>query len=141
MATKEINCTPNFKVLFASFCREAEQRGDRLAGDLLAAATAEYPASTADWARHIATLRVVQALLVPLNVAIQSATDTEDIVEFRALLHAIAGNLDVRATALELEQAQGPDENDCDCSDRSWYGAYHDSECPLAGRTRAAWPD
>lgn len=27
------------------------------------------------------------------------------------------------------------DPEDCTCDDRSWYGPYHDSACPLAG-----WP-
>ena len=31
------------------------------------------------------------------------------------------------------------DENEadqCDCNDRSWYGDWHDSACPLAGKPR-----
>lgn len=29
-----------------------------------------------------------------------------------------------------------PIEEDCDCADRSWYGTFHDSACPLAGKVR-----
>jgi hypothetical protein len=34
------------------------------------------------------------------------------------------------------EECEEFTEEDCDCSDRSWYGEEHDSACPLAGQLR-----
>lgn len=34
------------------------------------------------------------------------------------------------------EAEDEPSEDDCDCNERSWYGDWHDSACPLAGKPR-----
>ncbi len=35
---------------------------------------------------------------------------------------------------ISCDDYPGANEDDCDCSNRSWYGTHHDSACPLAGQ-------
>lgn len=48
------------------------------------------------------------------------------------------GNTITSETILEavdaFEGGAADTEEDCTCSERSWYGKEHDSECPLAGQ-------
>lgn len=134
---KEILITPNFKLIFAQFLREAELRGERVEHDLFYALAADPESKSPIAPVQVALLRAVQGLLAPLNIAIQSATSEQEILDFRATLHAIVTNLDTKATALELEDARA-DEDECDCDDRSWHGPEHDSECPCTGTRHAA---
>lgn len=35
------------------------------------------------------------------------------------------------------ELKAGPDDRECTCDDRSWYGTEHDSQCDFAGEERS----
>lgn len=39
-----------------------------------------------------------------------------------------------RIEILGAMEGPEPDEDDCDCADRSWYGPQHDTACPLYGK-------
>jgi hypothetical protein len=44
------------------------------------------------------------------------------------------GLRDAYNAVLDLLEDTQPGDMECDCADRSWYGAEHDSMCPLAGQ-------
>lgn len=89
----EIRIEPNYRALFAMFLREAKLAGER--------ALAEDGAGT---------LRTLQAVLAPLNVAIQSATTLQDIEAYREALADLVKQIDSKASKLEAttgEEANG----------------------------------
>lgn len=86
---KEIKLEPNYKRLFAQFAREAMLQGDHIT---------RYGEDI--WTRTLA-LRAAQAVLAPLNVAIQAATSVEDVQKLRDVLAGIVNKIDTTATGLE----------------------------------------
>jgi hypothetical protein len=52
-----------------------------------------------------------------------------DLLHF-ARLHLRMDAAEIHAHALRLFEQENAHEEDCDCTDRSWYGPYHDTQCP-----------
>lgn len=58
-----------------------------------------------------------------------------EYVEFAEREFESEGDLrDAYNAVLDLLNDTEPGDMECDCSDRSWYGAEHDSMCPFAGQ-------
>jgi len=53
-----------------------------------------------------------------------------DLLHF-VQLHPRMDAAEIHARALKLFNQETADEEFCDCADRSWYGAYHDTQCPV----------
>lgn len=59
-----------------------------------------------------------------------------DLLHF-AHLHPRMNPAGIHTKALRNFEQEIADERFCDCADRSWYGAYHDTQCPARPRPRA----
>ncbi len=59
-----------------------------------------------------------------------------DLLHF-ARSHPRMDAAEIHAHALRMFEQEIAEEANCDCSDRSWYGPYHDTQCP-AGIAAAA---
>jgi hypothetical protein len=60
-----------------------------------------------------------------------------DLLHF-ARFHPRLDAAGIHAHALRMFEQEIAEEANCDCSDRSWYGPYHDTQCPagVAAATR-----
>lgn len=75
--TRTIKLELNYENLFKQFAREAQLQADRYVR-----------------LKKVGELEALQTVLAPLNIAIQSATTTEAVMQFREVIHKIVVAVD-----------------------------------------------
>jgi hypothetical protein len=127
-----INFEPNYDALFQQFTREAKIQADNFLFDAPEGDAAEAK-------EKLEGLRALQSVLAPINIAVQSLTRLQQVVELREALHSMVESVVQRADRLEndiatrddlaepepdLEEVDEPDEDAITTSDHTNFYQY-----------------